>query len=102
MDITEIKTEIANLEQAETNWQNIQKLSWLYTVRDHILGSETAAPTQNEIRCVMPECSGEFGHIVSGVDIYGLVNILSEHMSIIKILHPKEYEAVIDRIREIP
>lgn len=107
MDIVEIEKEITNLKEGETNWQNIQRLSWLYTVYDHLLGrntrSQVVSQAENtEIRCVMPDCTGEFGEIVSGVNIYGLMNILSEHMSVIKILHPKEYQAVIDRIREIP
>lgn len=100
MDITEITDEIAKLEQSETNWTNIQKLSWLYTVYDHMVGDST-----HEIRYTqdaMPRFAGEFGEAVSGKDIGGLMNILSEHMSVIKVLHPKEYQAVLDRIAEIP
>ena len=34
--------------------------------------------------------------------IDGLMQILSEHMEVIKLLYPKEYQAVLQRIREIP
>ena len=100
MDIGEIRTEIARLEQGDTNWQNIEKLSWLYSVHDHMAGDSA-----HEIRYTqdaMPEYAGEFGQAVSGKKIDGIMNILSEHMAVIKVLHPKEYQAVLDRIAEIP
>ena len=88
------------MENGETNWANIQKLSWLYTVRDHMTNDDLAAIPVT--RDAMPVYSGEFGQAVSGKNIDGLMNILSEHMSVIKVLHPKEYQAVLDRIAEIP
>lgn len=103
MDVSEIRDEITALEQGDTNWQNIQKLAWLYTVYDHMTISDNSNRiiTHTE-RDVMPNYAGEFGEAVSGVEIDGLMNILSEHMSVIKVLHPKEYQAVLDRISEIP
>ena len=101
MNIEEIKKEIANLEAGETNWNNIQRLSWLYSVYDHMGDKETPI-IAHEVRQAMPQFSGEFGEAVSGVDIAGLMNILSEHMAVIKILHPKEYNAVLEKIKEIP
>ena len=100
MNIVEINEEIETLEKGETNWTNIQKLSWLYIVKDHMTHTDinaSYAPTD-----IMPRYEGEFGQAVSGKDINGLMNILSEHMSVIKVLHPKEYQAVLDRIAEIP
>lgn len=35
IDIKEIEEEIKCLEEGETSYGNIQKLSWLYTVREH-------------------------------------------------------------------
>lgn len=101
MNIEEIHAEIASLEQADTNWQNIQKLAWLYTVKDHLF-QDNVPIIANSVRDVMPEYAGEFGEAVSGATINELMNILSEHMSVIKILHPKEYQSVIDRIKKIP
>lgn len=96
MDISEIRNEIESLEQSDTNWSNIQKLSWLYIVYDHMLNDNPKQISNN-----MPKYAGEFGEMVSGVNIDNLMNILSEHMSVIKILHPKEYQAVLDKIREL-
>ena len=51
---------------------------------------------------VMPEYDSEFGRCACGVDVRALMGILSEHMDVVKILYPKEYQAVLDRIAEIP
>lgn len=101
MNVNEIKDEILKLEEAETNWTNIQRLAWLYAVYDHMADDRTPIMAHS-VQSVMPEYSGEFGEAVSGVSIDGLMNVLSEHMAVIKVLHPKEYEAVIEKISEIP
>ena len=101
MNIEEIKTEIDRLEQSDTNWQNIEKLSWLYVVHDHMAG-DSAHVTYAEQDAMMPNHAGEFGQAVSGKNINKIMDVISEHMSVIKILHPKEYQAVLDRISEIP
>lgn len=91
MNAEEITEEITKLEQSETNWQNIQKLAWLYTVADH-LGYTNMVETYD----------GELGKAISGKNMSKVIAILSEHMQAIKILYPKEYQAVLDRIAEIP
>lgn len=96
MNADEINDEIVKLQNAETTWTNIQRLSWLYTVRDHM--TDTGAAVQPVE--VMPDYAGEFGVAVSGKPIGKLIDILSEHMALVKILHPKEYDAVISRISE--
>lgn len=45
---------------------------------------------------------GELGKAISGKNMSKVIAILSEHMQAIKILYPKEYQAVLDRIAEIP
>lgn len=95
MNVTEITEEIMKLQDAETNWTNIQRLAWLYTVSDHMNGATTPADR-------MPVVSGEFGEVVTGKDIGAVMNVLTEHMAVVKVLYPKEYEAVLDRIREVP
>lgn len=99
MNIAEIETEIAKLEDSNTSWQSIERLSWLYVVRDHLLHDDMQIThVQKE---EMPQCAGEFGQIVSGKQITSIMNVLSEHMSVIKILYPKEYQAVVDKIADI-
>lgn len=98
MNVEEITEEITKLEQSETNWTNIQRLAWLYAVADHMGGETRPGVTVSR----MPEYTGEFGSAVSGRSIDPVMSILTEHMAVVKILHPKEYEAVLERIREVP
>ena len=100
MDITEIAKEIERLESGETNWQNIERLSWLYAVHDHLTGD--SANVVNVAQDTMPSYAGEFGQAISGKNIDGVMQVLFEHMAVIKVLHPKEYQAVIQKIEEIP
>lgn len=40
LDLKQIEEEIRFLERCETTYDNIQKLSWLYTVRDHFVAPD--------------------------------------------------------------
>ena len=89
MDLVEIKEEIAELEQSETTWQNIEKLAWLYIVRDNL--KEYSFESKDS----------EFLEACQDADIQSLLELLDEHMEVVKVLHPKEYRALIDRIRKL-
>lgn len=86
MNIDEINEEIIKLETGETNWGNIQRLSWLYTVRNNYRNQEISADT-------------DFCSVCAKADLNKVLHIISEHMEVIQVLHPKEYKAVIDRIK---
>ena len=43
----------------------------------------------------------EFLSVASGVNVSNLLTVLDEHMDVIKLLHPKEYETLIQKIREL-
>lgn len=101
MNIEEIRKEIDKLEEADTSWQNVQRLAWLYTVQDH-LSADKVPIVANKVQNVMPEYDGEFGEVVSGAKLDDVMNVLNEHMEVVKMLLPKEYNAVISRIKESP
>ena len=101
MDTIKIGKEIKELEEAETSWNNIQRLAMLYSVYDHLSDEGTPIYAQ-VVTDVMPECGiGEFEEACTAKPILPIVDILSEHFAVIKALHPKEYHAVIDRIKNI-
>ena len=101
MDIIKIKKEIDDLEAGETTWNNVERLAMLYAVFDHLNGEKTTVLASNVID-VMPECGiGEFEETCTGKPILPLIDILSEHMAVAKTLYPKEYQAVIDKIKSI-
>ena len=95
MNIREIEQEITKLERADTTWANIQKLSWLYIVRENAKSTKTATCAAT----TFPQLDGSFGAEISGKDISEVVEILDEHMMVVKVLMPKEYSTVLEQIK---
>ena len=94
MDISEINNEIKDLESADTNWGNVQRLALLYTVRDHL-------PAVTSTQGAEVEVVDEFTEACCGVCIRDLIQILDEHMQVIHAVYPKEYSALIKKIQSL-
>ena len=86
-----IEREIDELESRETTYRVCERLSWLYTVRDHLLPS-----TQSENTQWM--AGSEFLEAASGVSYQQLMRILDEHMSALAVVQPREYESVMQKV----
>lgn len=94
IDISVLDDEIAALEDEETTYETCEQLAWLYVVRDHVGAREDPE--------TVPDVPGtEFLEVVSGRDVRGVMRVLAEHMEAIRVVAPKEYERVIERIRAI-
>lgn len=89
-----IEREIDELESRETTYRVCERLSWLYTVRDHLLPTKSDQNTQFMT-------GSDFLKACSGVNYPELMRILDEHMSALAVVQPKQYEAVLDRIRSL-
>lgn len=87
MNIQDIKEEIEILEKSETNWQNIEKLSWLYSIRSNYRPKFAAKD------------KSEFIQACEDADFCNVFEALDEHMNVIKVLHPKEYVSLIEKIK---
>mgnify|MGYP004532660923 CR=1 FL=1 len=107
MDIVEINEHIRKLKCEETNWQSVEKLAALCTVRNELskAGSRENSPApqaesvrQIEYSARPQEPQSEFVEAASAVPFSGLMEVLDRHMSAIKIAYPKEYELVMKKI----
>lgn len=94
MNIQEINSEIERLEVSQTNYENCSKLSILYIIRQNM-----AHPKSRVAEYSNP--TSEFMSAVSGAPVEDVLLILDEHMDCIKLLYPKEYSAIINRIKNI-
>lgn len=93
IDIQTIDNEIADLEEQAPSYATMEKLSWFYTIKDHLEQSSTTSD-------VAPVLTGsEFLSACSGADIRSLFSILDEHMEAIKVIHPREYMSLIQKIQ---
>lgn len=97
MNIDEIDREIKALEKGQTTFAACEKLAQLYIVRDHLISADDVQKCE-----LSPRMDGsEFLSVASGVNVSSLLLILDEHMDVIKLLHPKEYDTLIQKIREL-
>ena len=92
MRLEDIIEEIEKLEQADFNCNNVQKLSWLYIVRDHM---------KSPVKGTMPDGESEFRQCSCGKDIESVMLIIDEMMEATQVLNPRMYENVLARIGEI-
>lgn len=109
MDIDEINEHIRKLKCEETSWQSVNKLAALCTVRDEL--EEKQAP-ETQTQSLPPatyaatystaaEPQSEFVEAASAAPFGGLMEVLDEHMSAIKLAYPKEYELVMRKISDV-
>lgn len=94
MNLNEIEKEIERLEQMETTYDVCFKLASLYTIRDHQSRSERRTAEHSFSR-------SEFYNAMYDAPFDEAMEILDEHMECIKLLHNKEYSAIINRLKSI-
>lgn len=110
MDIDEINTHIHKLKCGSTDWQSVEKLAALCTVRDeleevHAPETQTQALPPTDYRATYStkeNPQSEFVEMASAAPFGGLMEVLDEHMKAIKLVYPKEYELVMRKIASLP
>ena len=92
-----IEREIEDIEVTkDTTFRTCERLAWLYIVRDHLRPTQT--PSDHRTQTIS---GSEFLELSSGVSYPALMGILDEHMSALAIVNPKQYEAIMQRIRSL-
>lgn len=108
MDIDEINTHIHKLKCGSTDWQSVEKLAALCTVRDELKEEDKAqmsdvttrsAPAPIAYSTAAEPPKSEFVEAASSVPFSGLMGVLDEHMNAIKLVYPKEYQLVLKKIK---
>ena len=97
IDLETIEREINEMEaRGDTTYSICERLSWLYTVRDHLI------PVKEPIDSSTITLSGsEFLEAASGVPYRLLMKVLDEHMSALQVVQPKEYASVMSKISNL-
>lgn len=103
MNMQEIDDEIAKLEHSDSTWSNCEKLSILYGVKNGIIDKTTTEPNvkREKEQIAYSYASSEFTAAIQGKQVDALIDILEEHFEVVKLLFPKEYQAVIKKISEL-
>lgn len=110
MDIVEINEHIRKLKCEETNWQSVEKLAALCTVRNELNEAESrensTTPQDEPARQIAystrpQESQSEFVEAASAVPFSELMEVLDKHMDSIKLVYPKEYSSIIYRLKSM-
>ena len=89
--IDEINSEIAKLESQPASYANIERLAWLYVVRDHL----------TDVRGNVPEGNSEYYCACSGKSVSEIMAIMDELMDALAVLQPRLYHAVLMKLNPV-
>ena len=102
VDLDIINGTIAEWEAKELTFVVVERLAWLYIVRDNALMRIKDETGEDPV--VMPAVAissgSEFMEACEKADPVKLWNVLDEMMNAVKILQPRLYEATLDKLRE--
>ena len=93
LSIEEVERTILELEKRDTTYATCERLAWLYIVHDHLtqrIVQEKARAAEMEVSPFLAACSG--------AEIAEILRVMDEHMEALRVVYPKEYEAVIRKI----
>ena len=93
LSIEDVERTILELEKRDTTYATCERLAWLYIVHDHL----TQRIVQEKARAEEMEGS-PFLAACSGAEISEILRVMDEHMEAVRVIYPKEYEAVIRKI----
>ena len=95
LSIEEVERTILELEKRDTTYATCERLAWLYIVHDHL----TQRIVQEKSRAAEMEGS-PFLAACSGAEISEILRVLNDHMEAVLVIYPKEYSAVVEKIKE--
>jgi hypothetical protein len=99
VDLETIEREISELEARQPSYKLCERLSWLYIVRDHL--QEKMYPPDGKTALKTALSGSEFLDAANGKPYEDVMRIVNEHMETIKMLYPKTFESMVQRIREL-
>lgn len=103
VDLDIINGTIAEWEAKDLTFLVVERLAWLYIVRDHAL-MQVKNDTEEEpvmMPAVAISSGSEFMEACSKANPAKMWAVLDDLMETIKVLQPKLYNATIDRIKEV-
>lgn len=92
----ELDSAIREFEDAPTNYENCAKLATFYTIFDHLYGEPKNERQPQEV--IGMHGNSEFLSLISNRNSQEIWDILDELMDTLKVINPRLYEGVIQKI----
>ena len=99
VDLETIEREISELEARQPSYKLCERLSWLYIVRDHLY--EKMYPPEGKADLKLALNGSEFLDAANGKPYEDVLRVIDEHLETIRLLYPKTYTGVVQRIKEL-
>ena len=101
VDLDIINGTIAEWEAKDLTFVVVERLAWLYVVRDHILMNKPEDVEDKQMPAVAISSGSEFMEACEGADPVKMWSILDDMMNAVKTLQPRLYEATIDSLKDL-
>lgn len=99
IDLEIVDAEIDRLEMMPTSFYACRRLSTLYNVRDHLAAK--IHPPDGKADLKSPLSGSDFLDAANGKPYEAVMGIVDEHMETVRLLYPKTYETLVQRIRDL-
>lgn len=93
---------IKECQEKELTYSTCEKLATFYTLLNYLYSDKQEGYSFSYVETdIFPEFEGsEFKQAIAGKNIEKVVDVLDEHMNMIQILFPKEYNKIISILME--
>jgi len=98
MNLSEINKEIDYLEHNASSYSDCEKLSVLYNIKNNLAQDR---PSSKAMSYSSAPAASEFLAVAQALDAETLLSVLDEHMDVVRVVFPKEYNAVIQKLKEL-
>lgn len=113
IDLREIEETISEIRRGGTTIDAAEKLAVMYILRDHMQReNESERDVRAEVHTARPQTEenpetfsyssaskSEFREACRGLDAERLIDVMDDHMSAMKLLYPKEYDAILKQLK---
>ena len=112
IDLREINETIDELKRNGSTVGAAEKLALLYIAREHMEREEQGAIPERHMKSgysraaaplptiIKVEPRSKFLEVCDGAEIEEVLKVIDEHMEAIIVLYPREYDALIEKIRK--
>ena len=99
VNLDEINGEIAKLEAQTATYTTMERLAWLYIVRDHITISNAKTIISDTNMEIIPEIgTSDFLLACVGKSTSDVMKVMDELMETLKAMQPRLYKAVMSKL----
>lgn len=99
IDLETIEREISELEARQPSYKACERLSWLYIVRDHLYSKMYPPEGKTALKSALS--GSEFLDAANGKPYEDVLRVIDEHLETIKLLYPKTFDSVVQRVKEL-